>query len=385
MLALTIFYAFASVYGAEIAWEQLPGQLKQLNAGPGFLHVCGSNWNDDVFCSRTDRIEWYSGSAKMKQVAVGKGQVFGVNRNNDVFYSRSADRDQVVFSQIPGKLQQVSFDGTTVCGVGLQNELYCADQDVATSPKWFGIPGSLKEILVNGNQLYGVNSKDEIFYSPSVKNAAWVQIPGVLRQVQFDGTTLCGTNAASNIFCADTGLTTNPNWYQVPGQLTHVSIAAGQLVGTNALSNIYKGKLSSMGAETTYPVAGDNGEPAYDASTPIAIPSNFVFKQTGGQVIGNGFSAGASFSANYLTETTASTRDVPVSIALQPGAYDIIIDTFDGSGKFTAHTAGPVLGHVYKKGTEAGRYTVAQGSAMFGGYVIDGTYKITQCTGINKA
>ncbi|KAJ0391799.1 hypothetical protein ATCC90586_006413 [Pythium insidiosum] len=77
-------------------WQQLPGEAAQISVNKG--RMCGVLSNDDIFCSVNG---WrYSIPGKLIGVSVGDEDLFGVNRNSDVFY-RWIGRDTDRFTNCP--------------------------------------------------------------------------------------------------------------------------------------------------------------------------------------------------------------------------------------------------------------------------------------------
>ena len=67
-------------------WKHIPGKLKQIDGGEEY--VFGSNAALDVYRRSVDGSgQWYGipGGRKMKYVSVGAGEVFGVDKEGDIF------------------------------------------------------------------------------------------------------------------------------------------------------------------------------------------------------------------------------------------------------------------------------------------------------------
>lgn len=241
---LSLLLSLSTVACTEITWTQKTGSLKQIQAGPLFKMVCGVNNEDNVYCASTGTFDWYQLPGKLSHVTTAYGKIYGVNADNNIYYSASNQKDNTTWVQLPGKLRQISFDGKTICGTNSEDHVFCADKDITTNPNWFRLPGLLKEVVVRGEELFGVSDANLIYYSPSFRNAVWTNLPGRLAQIQYDGTRLCGVNADDNIFCATQYLTTAPNWQQLSGKLRVVSFGGtGQLTGVSASGAIYTGQL----------------------------------------------------------------------------------------------------------------------------------------------
>ena len=238
----SLILTLSSVLCSDTLLERMPGALSQIETDPDYHLVCGVNSIHQAFCSSTAPVEWYELPGKLKQITVASGSLFGVNVDNKIFYSPSAENGKVGFTPIDGSLSQVSFDGKTLCGTNSAFDVYCATENLSTNPTWVQLPGALSQVVVRGETLYGVNSINQIFYSPSVTKPVWTQLPGTLKQIQFDGNVLCGTNAEDIIYCATSLLTTNPDWTPIPGKLSAISVGGGgQLFGVNSGQQIFSG------------------------------------------------------------------------------------------------------------------------------------------------
>lgn len=170
-------------------WAQIPGGLKQVSLDGKANVVAGVNSGDGIYFADQNiqnNPNWRQAPGALINVSVSNGQLYGCNRDNNIFYAPNYRNAEWV--HVPGSLNQVSFDGynNVVCGVNRNQDIWCADQNITSKPNWFQIPGKLIWVSISNGKLYGVNSANNIFYASDYKNAKWVQVPGGLKQVSLD-------------------------------------------------------------------------------------------------------------------------------------------------------------------------------------------------------
>lgn len=179
----------------------------------------------------------------LKQISISNNKMYGVNRDNYVYYCANY-RNNGAWVALSGiRLIQVALDGfnNIVVGVNSANEIFYADLNIESNPNWTQIPGSLNNISISKGKLYGINSNNDIFYCDNYKIGKWIQLPGKLKQIYADenGTTIVGVNSSNNIFYADTNINSNPIWTQISGSLKNISISKGVLYGVNSNDDIF--------------------------------------------------------------------------------------------------------------------------------------------------
>ena len=132
--------------------------------------VCGVNTTDGnkIWCKdNLTGSDWKKLPGSLKHVSVSDGKLYGVNKNNNIWYSPNTKGE---WKHIPngdtGGLEQVDINGTTVCGVNSSDKLYCKDN--LTGSDWkevsSGDAGGLKQVSISGGNLYGVNKDNNIYY-----------------------------------------------------------------------------------------------------------------------------------------------------------------------------------------------------------------------------
>ena len=207
--------------------------------------MCGVNSNQSVYCKDTlTGNDWTQLKSKMlKHVSVSDGKLYGVDIDNNIWYSPNTKGD---WKKINGGLIQVDIDGNTVCGVNGNKSVYC--KDTLTGNDWTQLKRQrLKHVSVSDGKLYGVDNDNKIYYSPNTKGD-WKKIDngdtGGLKQVDINGTTVCGVNSSDKLYCKDN--LTGSDWKEVSsgdaGGLKQVSISGGNFYGVNKDNNIYYGK-----------------------------------------------------------------------------------------------------------------------------------------------
>ncbi|XP_019623528.1 PREDICTED: tectonin beta-propeller repeat-containing protein 1-like [Branchiostoma belcheri] len=191
---------------------------------------------------------WRSVDGLLKFVSVGSRGVWGVNRDDDIFY-RSGTLENKASSgsgwvKIEGKLKQIS-SGHSVWGVNANDDIF-----IRQDPEWRSVDGLLKFVSVGSRGVWGVNRDDDIFYrSGTLENKAssgsgWVKIEGKLKQIS-SGHSVWGVNANDDIFIRQGVTSTNPtgtDWLHIGEKLKQldVSSTANQLWGVNSNDNIFR-------------------------------------------------------------------------------------------------------------------------------------------------
>jgi len=184
--------------------------------------------------------------------------------------------------QLNGNLVQVSYDGNQICGCASNQTIWCADFTLFSSPtavvSWRQVPGGLDQVYVHGAHLYGVYGKT-IYHGNSRGDPAWTVVAGGLNQIAFDGTNLCGVYAdpsvSGSVWCANSGLTDNPNWRMLPGtqNFKYVAVGGGIVYAiTTARTIYYKGSIDTNVAWTQLP--GGLDQISFDGQTLFGTLAN---------------------------------------------------------------------------------------------------------------
>ncbi|KAI8493883.1 hypothetical protein Bbelb_282300 [Branchiostoma belcheri] len=238
-------------------WRQIPGKLKQVEAGLSGRQAWGVNSGDSIFL-RTQPTDpaWWSVDGLLKFVSVGSRGVWGVNRNDDIFY-RSGTYKNLASSgsgwvKIEGKLKQIS-SGHSVWGVNANDDIFIRQGVTSTNPTgsdWLHVGGKLKQLDVSSttNQLWGVNSNDNIFRRTGISTeqpagTGWEQIEGSLKFVSVGPAGVWGVNSNDDIFYR-TGTFGNEassgsGWEHIQGKLKQISSGDNIVWGVNVNDDIF--------------------------------------------------------------------------------------------------------------------------------------------------
>ncbi|KAL2083755.1 hypothetical protein ACEWY4_021528 [Coilia grayii] len=180
----------------------------------------------------------------LTQIDVGIGQVFGVNRGNNIYtrYGQS-------WVQLPGLLKHVTVGPAGVWGVNNDNRIF-----KLVAGDWVVVPGLLKQIDAGGDQFVaGANHDNAPFcltkahttaYGREGNAAGWTHIPGLLKYYTCGPDSCWGVNHDDQIFIRK-GVGPNTcaagNWQHIPGGLSMIEVGNdGSVYGVNSLGNIYR-------------------------------------------------------------------------------------------------------------------------------------------------
>ncbi|XP_078666203.1 uncharacterized protein LOC144908469 isoform X3 [Branchiostoma floridae x Branchiostoma belcheri] len=224
-----------------------------LTAAVGALKLTGHLlWMERV----TVDPEWRSVDGLLKFVSVGSRGVWGVNRDDDIFY-RSGTLENKASSgsgwvKIEGKLKQIS-SGHSVWGVNANDDIFIRQGVTSTNPTgtdWLHVGGKLKQLDVSStaNQLWGVNSNDNIFRRTGVSTeqpagTGWELIEGLLKFVSVGPAGVWGVNSNDDIFYR-TGTFGNEassgsGWEHIQGKLKQISSGDNIVWGVNVNDDIF--------------------------------------------------------------------------------------------------------------------------------------------------
>ncbi|KAJ3101827.1 hypothetical protein HDU96_009854 [Phlyctochytrium bullatum] len=206
-------------------WVDVPGRLRQIDVSENGNLVVGVNSNDDIY--RYDNGQWTKLPGMLKHVtACDDGSLWGVNRNNKIFYSSNPNGNWI---EIGGRLTQIDCGSRGVWGIGLANDIF------KWNGVWTNVGGVLKQISSGAQGVWGVTSANEIFRL-SDDGVTWRKIDGWLNYISSGRNYVWGTNANDDVFYYNRFSNT---WYQYPGALRTVAVAPSILYGTNKDNFIY--------------------------------------------------------------------------------------------------------------------------------------------------
>ena len=185
------------------AWKQIPGKLVQLDVDDH--EVWGVNKNDDIFVRPIDGSgDWKHIGGKLIHVsASGNGYVWGTNRGNAIFKCKKPCNGQWI--TVGGGLKQIDGGQREVCGVNRNNDMYCLPVD--GSGRWRHVPRKMKHVTTSGPyDVFGVSPTNKIFHCRKPCMGQWIQLgTDQTRLTQCDATVTClfGVDPGSCIWRKD--------------------------------------------------------------------------------------------------------------------------------------------------------------------------------------
>ncbi|XP_019615747.1 PREDICTED: uncharacterized protein LOC109463383 isoform X2 [Branchiostoma belcheri] len=217
---------------------------------------------------------WQRVSGGLKFVSVGRSGVWGVNRNDQIYYRTGTYRDEASagsgWVRIDGALKQISSGDNIVWGVNSNDDIYIRQGICWYSPggtSWRNIPGKLKQVHVSptSNQVWGVNSGNNIYRRTGITasnpaGTGWQNIGGQLKFVSVGRAGVWGVNSNDQIYYR-TGTSGNENvpgtgWERVSGSLKLISSGNGVVWGVNSNNQIY---VRAAACPPTYELVAVNG------------------------------------------------------------------------------------------------------------------------------
>ena len=139
-------------------FSSIPGSLTSLTIG-NWQQVWGLNARNEIyrFNHRTNRFEQIPG--ELKTIAAGPDEVWGVNSQNQIYrFNWSTER----FEQVQGSLKTITVGfNNEIWGLNSQGRIFRYDR---VNRRFEGAPGLLEQIVVGGrNEVWGVNQAGRIF------------------------------------------------------------------------------------------------------------------------------------------------------------------------------------------------------------------------------
>ncbi|XP_078659643.1 uncharacterized protein LOC144904556 isoform X2 [Branchiostoma floridae x Branchiostoma belcheri] len=231
---------------ADLVWTSVEGLLKFVSVGSS--GVWGVNRNDNVFY-REGSLEntAFSGSdwllindgVTLTQISSGHN-VWGVSASGNIYIRQgvtSTNPTGTAWLQVAGGLKQLDVSSTAnqVWGVNAANFVYrragiTTEQPAGTN--WEQQQGLMKYVSVGAAGVWGVNSNNDIFYrtgtfgNEASSGSGWEQVQGNLKQVSSGDNIVWGVNVNDDVFVRDGISPSTPTgtaWRQIPGQsLTQV-------------------------------------------------------------------------------------------------------------------------------------------------------------------
>ena len=222
--------------------------------------VWGVSSSEKIWFKSNPEDNWERIPGGLKQIEVGKLGVFGVNKNDGIYYrvgSKNSPRGDS-WQRLPGALKHISVGESSIWGVSKHDRIYEMTDIVfdaegkISNPKWTRIQGGLDNVSVYSGVIWGVSSADRIWFKSS-SDAKWEQIPGALKQVEIGKFGVFGVTKDDNIYYR-IGTNNNPNstgssWQRLPGRLTHISSGESTAWGVSPSNNIWRMSNISFDAD----------------------------------------------------------------------------------------------------------------------------------------
>lgn len=175
-----------------------------------------------------ETLTWTPVSGALTQVAVGDGEVWGVNDENKVYRHNGAG-----WTNVPGSLTQVSVGAGQVWGVNANNQIYYRDFG---DTGWTSVSGILKQVSIGPDgDVWGVNPAGQVYQRVG---DGWVNVSGTLAQVSVGPQgEVWGLNSSGQVYRYNGDNT----WALQPGSLAQISVAPdGEVWGVDAQNQIYR-------------------------------------------------------------------------------------------------------------------------------------------------
>ena len=176
-------------------------------------------------------------------ISYGRNFLFGVNANDDIYFTNVSNPKSIKWTQLPGKLVQISYDPikNVLAGVNRNDDIYVADKNITTSPNWKNIPGKLINVSASNGKLLGVNRNNNIYFNADYNTGNWTQLSGSLKQVQYNGTLniVVGINSNNDTYYADTNVATAPNWQNLNKKMKYVTLKNKNIIGIDLQDNLW--------------------------------------------------------------------------------------------------------------------------------------------------
>jgi len=165
---------------------------------------------------------WWYVAGHLKQIAVSGSAVWGVTRNDRIFY-RNGYLGK--WRRVGGRLKQIAVSGTRVWGVTRSNRVYYRK---GRAGRWKNIPGRLKQIAVSMDHVWGLSPHGHVFHRRG-QNGRWKSMSGVntgrLKEVAVSGEHVWGVTQSGAVY---TRHGTGGTWLRINGlHLNRISVSAG--------------------------------------------------------------------------------------------------------------------------------------------------------------
>jgi hypothetical protein len=130
-----------------------PIQFVQISYDHYLNSLVGVDKNDDIYftyphMATSSGLKWTKIDGKLINVSASNGKLYGVNRDNDIYYCSNYMKQNPIWKKLNGKLKQIEFRSygslNALVGVNSNNDVYYADKNIESNPEWQQINGTLK-------------------------------------------------------------------------------------------------------------------------------------------------------------------------------------------------------------------------------------------------
>ena len=238
--------------GVEPADENGDGEDENDAVDEDAVAVWGVNSNDQIWFQSDSDFMWEKIPGGLKQIEVGQLGVFGVNRNDAIYYrvgtNNNPSSSGSSWQRLPGGLKHISVGDSSIWGVNKHDAIWEMtniefDDEGKINFDWVKKEGGLDNVSVYNGVIWGVNKNDNIWFKSS-SDAKWEKIPGGLKQIEIGKFGVFGVNKNDDIWYR-VGTHNNPNssgtdWQKLYGKLKHISSGDSTAWGVNSNDIIWK-------------------------------------------------------------------------------------------------------------------------------------------------
>lgn len=226
------------------AWTQKPGSnYKNISSsGKGYIWAVDNN-NDVFMCKKPCNGNWSQKGGKMVQISGGQNKLWGVSEKTGWLFNRNIDGTES-WNWLGGNYKDVTNSSNGYVwmlennnDLNINNIYRCKKPCDSLSTREL-IPGHLDQLSSGQNEVWGVNSLNDI-YKRNENDNKWTKIPGKLKWISASNPNyIVGVNSSNDIWQCKKPCD-GKNWVQLPGKLNKISSDNKNAVGLMN-GNIYK-------------------------------------------------------------------------------------------------------------------------------------------------
>jgi len=190
-------------------------------------------------------MDTYPGSTINIHISANVNYAWGVNEEDEIYMCRRPCTGLIgEWKRMDGTLKQLDVDDHEVWGVNRDNQIW--KRPVDGSDHWQVVKGSLKHVSASGyGYVWGVNRTDGIYKCKKPCSGDWVWVPGALKQIDGGQRNVYGVNSA-NIFARP--VDGSGDWRLILGSLKHISASGlDEVFGVDHGDNILRCKKPCVG------------------------------------------------------------------------------------------------------------------------------------------